>query len=285
MYVQNHMKTTGVLRITNGDLMIDDEVPRNLKRSIFLDTSKLEEVQKWNETGIIDGITSNQSIMLKDGIKPKDFEKVVKSICKEMGDKPVSVELTDSTASVEQMVKEAQKINALAENIVVKVPLIPDTTKSLVVIKKLAELDIAVNVTTMMTFEQMLSAALAARHCKRTSFLSIFWGRSIEDNAQYRSRFDFMTKHQRVGIASLVNSTPDNIVAATVDFLETGGYDNLRIIVGSIRTASQVGEAYAAGGHICTIPPDILQAMLFSQRSIETIEQFDAAWKELQAQK
>lgn len=279
------MQTTGLLRITNGDLVIGDDALTPLRRSIFIDTAKLEEVEKWNETGILDGITTNQSIMLKDGIKPKDFGKIIKDICKIMDERPVSVELTDSTASVAEMVKEGRRYNDIAENIVVKVPLIPDTTKSLVVIKQLADLGIAINVTTMMTFEQMVMAALAARQCKRTSFLSIFWGRSIEDNARYRSRFDFMAQHHRVGLASEVNAMPGNIVAETAAFLGQGGYDNLRIIVGSIRSASEVGEAFAAGGNICTIPPDILEAMLFSQRSLETIQQFDDAWKELQTKK
>jgi transaldolase len=257
---------------------------RNIfNRSIFIDSSKLEEVQKWNATGAIDGVTSNQAIMLKDGIKPKNFTKVVKAICAEMKDKPVSVELTDSTASPKEMIIEARKFADLAENVVVKVPLIPDTTKSLFVIREIAKLDIAINVTTMMTFEQMILAALSARHSKKISFLSIFWGRAIEDHAKYRSRFDFMAKYPRVGLESEVNGLPQTIVSATASFLEKGGFDNLRIIVGSIRTASMVGEAFAAGGHICTITPEILNAMLFSQRSIETIKQFDDAWKEMQA--
>lgn len=248
-------------------------------RSIFIDSSNIEEVQKWNATGAIDGVTSNQAIMLKDGIKPKNFTKVVKAICAEMKGKPVSVELTDSTAMPKEMIAEARRFADLADNVVVKVPLIPETTKSLFVIRELTKLDIAINVTTMMTFEQMIMAALSVRHSKKISYLSIFWGRAIEDHAKYRSRFDFMAKYPRVGLESEVNGQPQTIVSSTAAFLKQGGYDNLRIIVGSIRTASMVGEAFAAGGHICTITPEILNAMLFSQRSIETIKQFDDAWK------
>lgn len=256
-------------------------LPLNFNRSIFIDSSDLTTIQEWNATGIIDGVTMNQMIMLKDGIKPKDFNKVVKSICREMKGKPVSVELADSSATEKEMLDEAKRYNALAPNIVVKVPLIPDTTKSLKVIYELAKRNIAVNVTLMMTYEQMVLAIAAVRHCSRPSFVSIFWGRSIEDQANYRSRFDFMANHARVGLASHVDESPQSIVRATAEFLKEGGYDNPKIIVGSMRSAIMVGESFAAGGHIVTIPPDILYAMLFSQRTMETMQQFDDAWKEL----
>ena len=254
-------------------------------RALFLDSSRLEEIKKWNATGVIDGVTTNQMIMLKDGVKPKDFEKVVKTICKEMEGKPVSVELTDSTASENEMVKEAKRLNQLAENIVIKVPMIPDTTKSLSVINKLAKADIAVNATVIMTFEQMIMSTLAVRHCKKLSFISLFWGRSIEDQGKYRSRSDFMAKFPKVGSESEVNGHPKNITASTITFLKEGNYENPKIIIGSIRTATMVGEAFASGAHIVTINPEILTAMLFSQRTIETIAQFDEAWKELQKKK
>ena len=223
--------------------------------------------------------------MLKDGVKPNEYEGLVKSICKEMKGKPVSIELTDSTATPEAMVKEAKRLNALAENIVVKVPLIPETMKSLWVISQLAKANIAVNVTTMMTFEQMVMAIMAVRNCKRLSFVSIFWGRSIEDHKIYRSKLDFATKYPKVGPESDVNKDVKILVQKTAEFLREGQYNNVKIIVGSARNASQVGEAIASGGHIPTIPPAILEAMLFSQRSIETIAQFDEAWKELQKKK
>lgn len=251
-------------------------------RSIFIDSSNIDEIREWHETGVIDGATTNQLIMLKDGIHPSQYERVIKRICKELNGMPVSVELTDSTARPEAMVREAKRINSLSHNIVVKVPMIPDTTKSLWVIRQLAKLNIAVNVTTMMTYEQMVMAILATRHCQKPSFISIFWGRSMEDQAKYRSRSDYMAQYPRVGVASEINSHPRYIVQNTRVFLDEGGYENIHIIAGSIRTAAMVGEAFAAGVHIVTITPDTLIAMLFSQRSIETIQQFDDAWKELQ---
>lgn len=257
----------------------------SFRRSIFIDTSKIEEIKKWNSTGVIDGVTTNQSIMLKDGVSLKAFDKIVKSICKEMSKKPVSVELTDSNAPVKEMIAEAKRLNALAPNIVVKVPLIPETTKSLEIINSLISLNIAINVTTIMTFEQMVIAALATRAYKRPSFISLFWGRSMEDQIKYRSRFDFMADYKKVGLESSVNSDPKNIVAATALFLKEGDYNNPKIIVGSIRTATMVGEAFAAGANIVTVTPEVLLAMLFSQRTKETIEQFDLDWKKLQKRK
>lgn len=254
----------------------------DFNRAIFIDSSNLEEIKKWNSLGVVDGVTTNQLIMLKDGIKPKNFEKVIRQICEEMKDKPVSVELTDSTAAAEEMVKEAHRFNRLSDNIVVKVPMIPNTVKSLQIIRELVKNNIAVNVTTMMTFEQMVMAILGVRHSKKNSFVSVFWGRSIEDHAKYRSRSDFMAQYPRVGNESVVNVTPQKIVSTTAAFIKEGGWSNVKIIVGSIRTAAMVGEAYDAGGHIVTISPDVLLAMLFSQRSIETIQQFDQAWRDLQ---
>lgn len=251
-------------------------------RSIFIDSSKIEEIKKWNSTGVIDGVTTNQAIFAKDGIAFKDFKKTIKKICLEMKNKPVSVELTDSTASYSEMIKEAEELNSYAKNIVIKVPLIPDTTKSLEIIKSLTKSGIAVNVTALMTFEQMMISVLATRNCKKLSFVSLFWGRSQEDQVKYRGRFDFMADYKRVGLESAVNGDPRNIVAETVLFIKEGGVQNLKIIVGSIRTATMVGDVFAAGAHIVTITPEILLSMLFSQRTKETIEQFDEAWKKLQ---
>lgn len=250
-------------------------------RSLFIDSSNIEEITLWNQTGVIDGVTTNQYILLKDKIKPKDIKSTIKKICLEMKGKPVSIELTDSTAPVEKMIEEAKRLDDIAPNIVIKVPIVPDTTKSLFVANQLSKASIAVNVTAMMTFEQLFMAALAVRQNKRMSFISFFWGRSIEDEAKYRNRFDFMSDHKRVGFGSEINKEPKNIVSAVADFLQKGHYDNPRILAASMRTATMVGEAFAAGSHIVTVTPEILKETLFSQKTIETNEQFDEAWKSI----
>lgn len=255
------------------------------KRSLFIDSSNIEEIKKWNATGIIDGVTTNQSIMLSDGLKFNEIYKTIKKICIEMKGKPVSVELTDSTASVKEMIKEAKRYANLSSNVVVKVPLIPDTTKSLEVINLLVRLNIPVNITTMMTYEQMIMAILATRNSKKICFVSLFWARSIEDQTKYRGNPKFMLDYPKVGHESDTNVHPRQITEKCAEFIEQGDYPSVRIIVGSIRNATTVGDAFASGGHIVTVVPDVLNAMLFSQRTLETIEQFDQAWRTLSEKK
>lgn len=259
--------------------------PGTLCRSIFIDSSNVDEIKKWNELGIIDGVTTNQFIMAKDGIKPQNYQRVIRAICREVGDKPVSVELTNSLLSPASLLKEALAISRLSPNIVVKVPLIPNATKSLWVIRELIKKNIAVNVTAMMTFEQLVMAILATRHSKKIAYVSFFWGRSIEDQAKYRSRSDFMASYPRVGIDSPINRHPQTIIEQAVRCISEGGYRTVKVIAGSIRTAVMAGEALAAGAHVVTIAPDILLAMLFSQRSVETIAQFDEAWIHMHTKK
>lgn len=253
----------------------------DFNRSIFLDSSNVDEIKKWNDTGIIDGVTTNQSIMLKDGITLKQLKPTIKAISKIMKGKPVSIELSDSSASVEEMVKEAKKYRELGSNIVIKIPLIPHDIKSLVVIKKLGDLKIPVNITAMMTYEQLLVAALAVRHHPFPSFISLFWARSMEDHEKYRTNKEFMKQHEIMGVPAEVNAHPAKITSAIMEFFEKGNYQNPKLIVGSIRNVGQIGEAFAAGANIVTITPKALQAKLFSQRTIETNADFDKAWMEI----
>lgn len=253
-------------------------------RSIFLDSSSIKEIEKWNATGIIDGVTTNQSIMLKDGLKLKQLTATIKTICTIMKGKPVSIELSDSSASVEEMISEAKKYRTIANNIIVKVPIIPGDVKCLIVIKKLGDLKIPVNITAMMNFEQLTIAALACRNHPAPSFISLFWARSLEDYQKNRTNPEFMKEHEIVGPPTDVNSHPAKITAAIDSFLKNGGYSNPKLIVGSIRNASQIGEAFAAGANIVTIQPATLEAMLYSKRSVETNADFDKAWQTLKKQ-
>lgn len=253
-------------------------------RSIFLDSSNIKEVEKWNSLGIIDGVTTNQTIMLKDGLKLNEVRSTIKTICKIMRGLPVSVELTDSTASVEQMVKDAQKYREIANNVVVKVPMIPSQTKSLEVIKRLFDLKIPVNITVMMTFEQLVIAALVSKNHPFPSFISFFWCRSIEDHQRYRTDKNFIIDHELLGEESEVNSTPAKTTSAIIEFLNKGEYNNPKLIIGSIRKVSEVGEAFSAGAHIVTIPPSILQEMLYSKRTEETNIDLNKSWTTLKSQ-
>lgn len=257
----------------------------DFKKSIFLDSSNVEEIRRWNATGIIDGVTTNQMIMLKDGVTPKGLFKTIKEISQIMKGKPVSIELGDSSAPIEDLIKEAKRYRAIGNNIVVKVPMVPGDVKSLLVIKKLGDLKIPVNITAMMTYEQLVMATLAIRNHPFPSFVSLFWARSIDDHHKYRTNKEFMKNFPLMGDPAEVNSHSSKITKAIIEFCEKGGYDTPRLIVGSIRNVGQIGDAFASGAHIVTITPSVLQAKLFSQRTVETNAEFDKAWKELNSKK
>ncbi len=253
-------------------------------RSIFLDSSNIKEIEKWNSLGIIDGVTTNQTIMLKDGVKLKEVKSTIKTICKIMKGRPVSVELTDSKASVQEMVRDAQKYREIASNVVVKVPMVTSQTKSLEVVKKLFDLKIPVNITVLMTYEQLVVAALASKNHPFPSFISLFWCRSIEDHERYRTNKKFMKEHDLLGPEAEVNFHPAKITASIIEFLNKGGYNNPKLIIGSIRKVSEVAECFVAGAHIATVQPSILQEMLYSKRTEETNADLDKSWITLKSQ-
>ena len=261
-------------------------ITQKLYRSLFLDSSNIDEIAKWAKTGIISGVTTNPLIMFKQGVSPKNFNRTIKKIALIMKGRPISVELSDSQMSIKDLVSEGKKLNRLATNIVVKVPMIPNSDKTLQIVAQLAKSAIRVNVTAMMTFEQMILATLAAYSCKSPSFVSLFYARSLEDHERYRSKRNFAVDHPKVGPESPVNSSPQEVLLASSDFITRGGYQkDVFIIAGSIRNAAMVGEAFAAGANIVTVTPEVLQAMTFSQRTVETLVEFDQASKNLATKK
>lgn len=258
-----------------------------LDRAVFLDSSNPDEVRRWNHMGIIDGVTTNPKIMSQEGVRPEEFSSIVKEISRIMRGKTVSVEISQTTQSQEEMLEEAQRLNDIGDNIIIKVPLIPETSKSLEVIAGLASLSLRVNVTTLMTYEQMVIAALAARNCPPPSFISLFWGRAIEDHERYRRKAipaeDEMLK--LVGEESDVNSTPRRTMEEIAKFLREGGYHGVKTIAGSMRSAAMIGEAFAAGSNIVTVPPKFLIPMLYSKRTIETLVEFNDGWREIESRR
>lgn len=245
-----------------------------MKREIFLDSSKVEEIKKWSDLGLISGVTSNQGIMMKDGVKASELDSQVKKMC-EVSPGTVSVELTSSEASVNEMLIEAMRLRAIDPKVVIKVPIIPGSTKSFEVIRGLHKENIPVNVTAMMTWEQMRMAA-EATHDFEDSYISLFWARSIDSREARLS-----TEDKLVGIDHDFNSYPSKIVRTTLDLLEDNGWVNPKIIIGSIRSTRQAGEALASGAHIVTITPKVLEAMLTDEMTTKTVKEFDQAWIEM----
>ena len=214
----------------------------------FLDTANLDDIRKYAEWGIIDGITTNQKIFLME--KGCSFDQRVREIC-ELVDGPVSVETT--THDYEELVQEGRTYAAIAPNIVVKVAMYRDGT-GLRVVNRLASEGIKTNVTTLMTARQALLAAKAG-----ATYVSLFFRRILD-----------------------VGGDAEREVRTCAELLDRHGMD-ARIIAGSIREPEDVTRAAAAGAHIVTIPPKILEQMPYHAKTEETIQEFDRAWEEFRA--
>lgn len=132
----------------------------------FLDTANIDEIKRVNDLGLCDGVTTNPSIIKKEG---KDFKEVVTEICK-LIDGPVSAEVT--SYDYEEMVKEARDISKWAENIVVKIPMTEDGLKA---VNTLSKEGIKTNCTLIFSVSQGLMAAKAG-----ATYISPFIGR-IDD--------------------------------------------------------------------------------------------------------
>ena len=173
---------------------------------IFLDTADSLEIKKWLISGVLDGITTNPSIMFRDGIY--DLEQGVHHIANLVAPRPVSVEVT--TNNPKEMLEQGRAFNKWASNIVVKIPVINESGEScLPVIAELSSESIEVNVTAMMAFNQvMLSAKAGGR------YLSIFGGRVADEGHD-----------------------PATLITTASEWLQRWGY-KAEIIVGSIRAVS-----------------------------------------------
>jgi transaldolase len=210
---------------------------------IFLDSSKVEEARRW--MSVIDGATTNPSILLKDGTTS------LEEFCAILKPKPVSIEACDD------FITEARAFHALIPNVVIKIPLLkPDGGNNLDIIKQLSGENIKVNCTALMSMAQVILAAeVGARYA------SLFIGRIDDEGGNYYQ-----------------------VISNCMDFLRRGHFDT-RLIVGSIRTVGHVIDAFKAGAHIVTIPPAILEKMTMHRYSLETVRQFEADNAKIKADK
>lgn len=227
----------------------------------FLDSGDPEQVEKWFE--VIGGITTNQMILFKkEGIF--NIPDHLKKLCQITGPNfPISVELPDSKASLDEMVDLAEKYHEMfPTNTVVKVPIIPNDVKGLKVITQLAKRGIRTNATIGINEAQLVLAAEAARRFsgEGATYISLFWARAIESNSRGESRH------------------PKDVLEATLTYLANHQLDT-RVIIGSIREPSQVIEAFSLGADIVTVPPGIFEKIMHTSRAVETINEFDAAYE------
>lgn len=185
----------------------------------FIDTANVDEIKQAKAWGILDGVTTNPSLIAREGVEHKTR---VMEIIDIVGDIPVSAECVET--GVDKMMKEAEGIAAWAPNIYVKVPM---TANGMEVVKELSP-KINFNITLIFSLPQALIACKAGG-----SFISFFVGR-IDDMGSMEA--------------------PENIVEA-VKMVETYGFPkDPEILVASIRSPYQVVQSIEAGAHIATIP-------------------------------
>ena len=209
----------------------------------FIDTANLEEIKKANELGLLDGVTTNPTLAAKEG---RDFEELIKQICKTV-DGPVSAEVISLEAGA--MVKEARKLARLADNVAVKIPMIPEGIKAT---KILSRENIITNVTLVFSPLQALIAAKAG-----ATFVSPFIGR-LDD----------------------IGSIGMGIVEDIVTIYENYGFET-EVIVASIRNPVHVLDAALIGAHIATIPFKVLIQLTEHPLTKIGLDRFLADWKKM----
>ena len=209
---------------------------------IFIDSASITSIRKWLEMGVIDGITTNPSIMFKDGVY--NAEAGAKEIAALVHPRPVSVEVT--TNDLDEMLTQAQRFASWATNIVIKIPQITqEGVPCYGVIRQLEIEGIKVNATVALSLGQVILAAKAG-----ATYISIFAGRVADEGG----------------------NAPE-VIRMAVDWLERWKYKS-KIIVGSIRSVGDILSAAIAGAHIITIPPQFLTKMVDHKYTRDTVRQF-----------
>ncbi len=191
---------------------------------IYLDTGNVKEIAEAARLGILDGVTTNPSLVSKEG---RDFKDLIREIC-QLVDGPVSAEVVSVEA--EAMVKEGRDLARIHPNVVVKCPLIPE---GLAATKRLADEGIRVNVTLCFSPTQALLAAKAGAWC-----VSPFIGR-LDD----------------------VSSDGMDLIQRIVTIFRNYDFPTL-VLVASVRHPQHVVEAALAGGDICTLPYAVFQQLI-----------------------
>ncbi|MEE8500457.1 MAG: fructose-6-phosphate aldolase [Kiloniellales bacterium] len=207
----------------------------------FIDTADVDEIRDLAATGLVDGVTTNPSLVAKSG---GDFFEVLSEICAIVPG-PVSAEVTAIETGA--MVEEGRRLARVAENVVVKVPLTPDGLKAC---RVLTDEGTKVNVTLCFSAAQAILAAKAGAR-----FVSPFIGRLDDIGAD--------------GLA-LVSEIVE-IYAAYPNF-------TTEVLVASVRNLAHVVEAAKMGAHVATIPPAILRAMFKHPLTDRGLEAFLADW-------
>ena len=208
---------------------------------IYLDTGNVKEITEAASMGILDGVTTNPSLISKEG---RDFKDLILEICRIVNG-PVSAEVVSVEADA--MVKEGRELANVHPNVVVKCPLIPEGLKAT---KRLADEGIRVNVTLCFSPTQALLAAKAGAWC-----VSPFIGR-LDD----------------------ISSSGMDLIRQIVTIFCNYDFPTL-VLVASVRHPQHVVEAALAGGHVCTMPYGVFQSLMKHPLTDSGLKKFLADWE------
>ena len=208
---------------------------------LFLDTANLAQIKRLNQMGIVDGITTNPTLVAKE---PGEFEDIITAICREVkGDVSAEVVSTD----FDGMVSEAKHLSSIAPNVVVKIPIIPEGLRAT---KAVTGIGIRVNMTLVFSANQGLLAAKAG-----ASYISPFIGR-LDDIGQRGMEL----------VEDLVRIRNNYSLKAEV-------------LVGSIRHPQHVLEAAKVGADIATMPPEVMEKMMRHPLTDSGLKRFLDDWE------
>lgn len=208
----------------------------------FADTSDIEDIKKLNEAGMLDGVTTNPSIIAKSG---RDFIPLIEEIC-DIVDGPVSAEV--ASTDYETMSKEGAKLAAIADNVAVKVPLTPDGLR---VCKELSDKGTMVNVTLCFSPGQALLAAKAG-----AAFISPFVGR-LDDLCQDGLQ----------------------LISDILRIYENYEYFDTEVLVASVRNPMHIIDSAKMGAHVATCPPKVIYQLYNHPLTDKGLAAFVEDWK------
>ncbi len=212
---------------------------------IFLDTSDVDVIKHHFQTGLVDGVTTNPTLMMQAGRNPVKVISEISSLF--TANSSISVEVVADTS--EEMILQSEQYHSINENVTIKVPC---TYEGLKACKVLSDRNIKVNVTLIFSLSQSILAAKAG-----ATYISPFVGRCEDNNID---GIDLISSISRVFLNNLITT---NILAA------------------SIRNIDHIHDSFKAGADIVTLPPKIFEEMYKHNLTDQGLAQFDKDWKEL----
>ncbi len=257
---------------------------------IFIDSADLEQIAKARAYGVLDGVTTNPSLIkkavkkLQDRGEKVDMRQYIEKILKEAGDAPVSLEVIGY--DYESMVREARQIyeafNPVAGNVNVKIPVNPAFSREsethfhgIQAIRTLTGEGVPINCTLVFSPEQALLAAKAG-----ASFISPFAGR-IDDDLRKKNNISFakddyfpaegLTKGDILAVNGIVSGI--DLVSQCVDLLSHYGFES-QVLAASLRNPRQIREAALVGAHIATLPFEVIEGLLLQEKTMEGMKLF-----------